>query len=57
MNCVRHVEQALARVQGVEQVRVELQAGTAVVRHDGRASLQSMLAAVEEEGYEASAPP
>ena len=55
MNCVRHVQQALARVDGVEQVSVELQAGTATVRHDGCASLQSMLAAVEDEGYEARA--
>ena len=56
-NCVRHVEQALRQVEGVQQVKVELEAGSARVEHDARASLASLVAAVVEEGYEAAPQP
>ena len=55
MNCVRHVEKALQQVTGVEQVKVDLGAGTAEVQHAASASLASLVAAVEEEGYEVAA--
>ena len=55
MNCVRHVERALAQVEGVAQVKVDLSHGTAAVEHAAGTSLASLVAAVEEEGYVASA--
>lgn len=54
-NCVRHVDTALRRVDGVQDVRVDLSAGTARVQHDAPAALAQLVAAVEEEGYEARA--
>ncbi len=50
-NCVKHVTQALAAVPGVEQVAVDLESGTARVQ--GNPDAKALVAAVEEEGYEA----
>ncbi|MBV9866149.1 MAG: heavy-metal-associated domain-containing protein [Abitibacteriaceae bacterium] len=50
--CVQHVTKALQNVPGVQQVQVNLQAGTATVQHEG-AQPQAMTEAVDEEGYEA----
>jgi copper ion binding protein len=55
MNCVAHVEKALKAIDGVTGVDVDLQAGTAAVRHDARVSVASLVAAVEDDGYEAKA--
>jgi copper chaperone CopZ len=52
---VAHVEKALKAVDGVAGVKVDLQAGTAAVSHDARVSVASLVAAVEEDGYEANA--
>lgn len=52
-NCVKHVTQALQAVPGVEQVAVDLASGTAQVK--GSPDVQALIAAVEEEGYEAKA--
>ena len=50
MHCVAHVEKALKAVPGVEQVEVNLEAGTASVT--GTADRQTLVAAVTEAGYE-----
>jgi copper chaperone len=50
-HCQRAVQQALAKVHGVEHVEVFLQSGRATVT--GSATTDSLLAAVEEEGYTA----
>ncbi|MDA3922292.1 MAG: cation transporter [Salinisphaera sp.] len=53
-HCVKAVNQALMDVEGVDKVvRVDLDSGTAEV--EGKANAAALIAAVEEEGYEASA--
>ncbi|CCW36311.1 heavy-metal-associated domain-containing protein [Chthonomonas calidirosea] len=54
--CVRHVTEALKRLEGVERAEVSLQNKSAqVVYAPDRVHLQQLLKAVEEEGYEAFA--
>ncbi len=53
-NCVKHVTEALRTLPGVTQVDVALHEGRATIEHDGRASSDSMIAAVQEEGYQAA---
>jgi copper ion binding protein len=53
--CVAHVEDALAALDGVTRVQVDLQAGIAAVQHDMRVSVARLVAAVEDGGYEAKA--
>ncbi|HEY9722954.1 MAG TPA: heavy metal-associated domain-containing protein [Oscillatoriaceae cyanobacterium] len=50
-NCVRHVREALEQVPGVRDVRVDLAEGRATV--EGDADPQLLVAALDEEGYEA----
>ncbi len=50
--CVGHVTRALQQVPGVNQVEVDLEAARATVQHE-TAGTDALLAAVEEEGYEA----
>lgn len=50
-NCVKHVRQALESVPGVATVEVDLESGRATVT--GEAALSDLIAAVEDEGYEA----
>ncbi|HEX7004608.1 MAG TPA: cation transporter [Trueperaceae bacterium] len=52
-HCQAAVESALKSVDGVEQVRVDLASGTAEV--EGDADLEALVAAVQEEGYQATA--
>ena len=52
--CVKHVTNALQEVPGVTTSQVNLEAGTASVQHEG-ADVQTMIHAIEEEGYKASA--
>lgn len=53
-HCVNAVNEALSEVKGVEQVvSVDLDAGTAEITGD--ADTAALIAAVEEEGYSASA--
>ena len=53
-HCVKAVEEALAGVNGVERVvRVDLDSGEAEI--EGQARTASLIAAVEDEGYTASA--
>ncbi len=51
-HCVKAVTGALERTPGVDKAQVDLQAGQATV--DGAADVQTMLQAVEAEGYQAS---
>lgn len=52
-NCVGHVEKALRAVEGVHGVTVVLEPGSAVVEHDAATTVESLIEAVTEEGYEA----
>lgn len=51
-NCVKHVTQALQGVPGVEHVEVQRETNSARVQHAG-ASVDAMIEAIREEGYEA----
>lgn len=51
-HCVKGVKQALEAVPGVRSASVDLDAGRAVVEHDG--PTEPLVSAVEEEGYSAS---
>ena len=52
-NCVRHVTEAIRRVRGVTETRVNLAGNAAEVT--GEFDPAEVSAAVEEEGYEAAA--
>jgi copper chaperone CopZ len=52
-NCVRHVETALKGVPNVEGVEVSLSQKQATVRHADGVDVQTLVSAVEEEGYSA----
>lgn len=51
-HCVMAVTKALEGVSGVRKAEVDLEAGRAHV--DGDADVQAMIAAVQDEGYQAS---
>ncbi len=51
-NCVRHAREALEGVAGVVSADVDLDTGTAEVRHEGT-ELEALIAALDEEGYAA----
>jgi copper chaperone len=53
-SCVRHVNEALRALEGIAEVDVRLQAGEVLVRHDQRAGIDAMLAAIRDAGYEPS---
>lgn len=55
-HCVRHVTRALERVEGVEAVAVDLEAGRAEVRPRAgtRPAPEALVAAVRDAGYEAT---
>ena len=53
-HCERAVTRALEQVSGVQRVvRVDHQSGQAVV--EGQADIAALIAAIEEEGYQAEA--
>jgi copper ion binding protein len=55
-NCVRHVGAALRELAGVRAVDVQLASGRVSVEHEpARPSVEAMIEAVQEAGYEASA--
>lgn len=55
--CVKHVTQALQNVQGVTEVEVNLEPGTAVVTYDpGSADMSDFQDAVAEAGYQVMGP-
>lgn len=51
-NCVRHVREALEALEGAHDVTVDLESGKASV---SGVSVEAAIAAIEEEGYQASA--
>jgi copper chaperone CopZ len=54
-HCVMTVKQALEAVEGVEQAKVDLDAGSAVVEYDdGRTEPTVLAGVVSEEGYPAT---
>lgn len=54
-SCARHVSQALGAVAGVEQAEVKLGEEKAWVRHSPAVTVDALIAAVTETGYEARA--
>jgi len=50
-NCVKHVTQALAGLPGVQSAQVWLETNSALIEHDETTKVESMIEAVEEEGY------
>ncbi len=50
-HCVRAVEQALGKVQGVENVRVSLENKEAKIEAASDVDMEEVKKAVEEEGY------
>jgi len=54
-HCVQHVQQALTSLDGVLRADVDLAQQRARVQHDpGRAPITALIAAIVEQGYEAS---
>ena len=53
-SCVRHITSALRAVPGVSKVNVQLREGIVQVRHAETASVDELLEAVREAGYEPS---
>ena len=52
-HCVKSVKEALESVSGSQDVSVDL--GSGIARVDGQVDVDKLIAAVEEEGYSASA--
>jgi len=52
--CVKHVDRALRALPFVQEVEVDLRAGTVRVKHDRDASLPALTDAVREAGYKVS---
>jgi copper chaperone CopZ len=52
-HCVKHVKEALEGVAGVISAEVSLKDKSAQVEHEDHVTLESLKAAVSEEGYEA----
>jgi copper chaperone len=50
-NCVKHVTNALSSVEGVRSVKVDLASGLGEI--EGDAPVASLIAAIEDEGYQA----
>lgn len=54
-NCVRHVREALLKVQGVAEADVDLDAKRATVNYDSaQAGVPAMMGAVNAAGYKAT---
>jgi copper chaperone len=52
-SCIRHINNALCEIPGVEKVDVKLREGTVVVTHDAtNASDDSLINALRDAGYE-----
>lgn len=52
-NCVRHAREALLGVEGVMEASVTLVPGIAEVTHEETVALESLIAAIKDEGYTA----
>ena len=53
-SCVRHVTSALRAVPGVTKVCVQLRTGQAEVQHGDEASVDALIGALREAGYDAT---
>lgn len=54
-SCVRHINDALRKLDGVDKVEVRLSDGKVLVRHDrAQATTSRMIAALREAGYEST---
>lgn len=54
-SCVRHVNDALRELDGVDKVDVRLRDGKVLVRHDQqKATANHLIAALREAGYEST---
>ena len=52
-SCIRHVNEALSELDGVEKIDVKLSEGIVVVRHDpARAPVDQLIEALDAAGYE-----
>jgi copper chaperone len=55
-SCVRHINEALGELEGVQGVDVKLREGKVVVRHDAEvAPVSRLLKSLEDAGYEGRA--
>lgn len=52
-NCVRHATEALMAVPGVTKATVTLEPPHGEVEHEAAASVDALIAALDEEGYSA----
>lgn len=53
MSCIRHVNDALRDLDGVDKVEVKLREGTVIVRHDAaQAPITTLIEALRDAGYE-----
>jgi copper chaperone len=53
-SCVHHVDVALKDVRGVSKVDVRLREGEALVQHDADTSVESLVKALADAGYESA---
>jgi copper chaperone len=53
-NCVRHVREALEKIEGVDRVDLDLATGQAVVEHEDAVPPEKLVLAIEDEGYTAT---
>lgn len=54
-SCVRHVNEALTHVNGVQQVDVRLREGQVLVEHDPSVATVALVEALVEAGYASQA--
>ncbi len=54
-NCARHVREALAKLEGVQKVSINIEGGQALVEASGALDEAEIRQAIEEEGYEVQA--
>lgn len=52
MSCIRRVERALSELDGISAIDVEMRNGTVRVEHDGRATVEEMVEALGDAGYD-----
>jgi copper chaperone len=54
-SCIRHIDDALGKLDGVARVEVRLSDGKVVIQHDrDRTSIDNLVEALREAGYESS---
>ena len=54
-NCARHVREALAKLEGVRKVSINIEGGQALIETARVLDEAEIRAAIEEEGYEVQA--